>query len=1154
MSTEQFWNALENQNIELINQYSKLVDHNILKQGIYYSIIGNKMQSLTTLLNKVDLLEKEVLDSAMLAINYQFQDALTILERKYPIVAKYPLDIEFKCMDVNLIGKNIIENLEIYKKISPFKKYYGNITSRFDNNTKFKIYDLNYYQSNEGYKYDGSKYQIFDRKPNDKYSTNDIPVYFRTIPELKEMLEDNYYQEFNIDNIKIEQTAKNNGKYTIFNPTLNYSEICEKYIITPTVMPFSPENTTLIALNKKEGKYLASNAFFYNPNIIFDMYRIFNSLKEINIHFKYFTSLEVGSLPELLHFHVVKFNMLEPTLEKIEGTDFHKVIDNNPHSKMYAAAITNYYDYAKDDREFLYKLPALLLECRLNIEGNDKFKYCAQIFFSCVNQVDYVFISFRRVNIKNIKLVEGANGPTLDINYWKDLYGPSAIIPGSSSIKSTKQKILEWLVPLPIGMVSYKNKEGLPFDLSKDDLAVDMKKQFVYHPNFDGNAKLVYNSGYKPNYTFKTIPENIDTQCIDIDLKIEKTMLNTKLELRRSHIDCDKFPAIYNLGTTNVFGYNLVHGIGDLSGDQYYFIKVNSEEYDKIINKLYEYNDIQVFPTYYGSVTLTNNDTYMLFTGIKTDLKTFLKLDQDNLRNNSPLIHSIIVMIINRIIKLKEMNKRYPNLSIDNIYVTNESMELIDFKFSEDFIITIAKNNSAFKINHYGHNIVFKFADFISGNDLQSDIRTSINSLHWWCKQFNIQNDLLNDINNLVSGSEYNIKELLLKLSFGMNYGAFRDAIPNALFIYSYLNGEPSKDYNMLLKKIIEKVKTTNYTFPYGTTTLNKGTILVTGQGIDFEKGGPPDYLSLLESKFGTEMSSVWYGTIDELKKKRYQSLLNSQYMRINLLSRLLAVVLTDDVKFINLGIGEIYWVDLIKNIFIPGISQMLGLNKEKLLSILSPQIGFNDKSLDRKFVEDINKTYGRTLVGKDGAYNDYNLSAILIFQDLFNLALKFKYPDIAGTTAYINIDGMTEYVLTNTSKFAKLMGVVMPSPEGFRLFSNHNFYREHIYQIYKTIEQKRKNNESLNLQINEKLYARQMNDMIEPLKEKITEMLKSPYDFYTRPILDEDMYIFLPEINKYPYDNNAQYGGKKQKNNKYIKLYKYYKNMYIKLKKEYDT
>ena len=53
------------------------------------------------------------------------------------------------------------------------------------------------------------------------------------------------------------------------------------------------------------------------------MYRIFKSLTDINTNFIYFTSLEVGSLPELLHFHVVKFNMLLPNnIGKLKPEDF----------------------------------------------------------------------------------------------------------------------------------------------------------------------------------------------------------------------------------------------------------------------------------------------------------------------------------------------------------------------------------------------------------------------------------------------------------------------------------------------------------------------------------------------------------------------------------------------------------------------------------------------------------------------------------------------------------------------------------------------------------------------------------------------------------------------------------------------------------------
>jgi len=340
------------------------------------------------------------------------------------------------CLDGTMFSNNIESNTIIFQKTLPFKQFYGNIKKlKIDN---YIFYDLKYHHfNNNNYGYDYSNYQNYKSSPETQFPFSNVPVYFRDKLELVEMFNNEYYLDFfNYDGLMSKNPSINVNKW--------YSELCGRYVISPTIMPLMNDEVIPISLNIENGEHVSAMHFYLEPMYILDMYKMYKNLNEKNSNYIIWNALESGSLPEVMHFHI--FNCELPLIDysddfEINGYIFGKVDDvNTTFGKMHVIKLKNNF---MDTIEFLKHIPLLFWKLRYHRQSN--YSYKPIIWFLNNKGDDLLLFTFRKVNINNITVVpHPLNANKFDMNpkYYKEMYG---------------DKSLKDFIYLPIGVISYKN-------------------------------------------------------------------------------------------------------------------------------------------------------------------------------------------------------------------------------------------------------------------------------------------------------------------------------------------------------------------------------------------------------------------------------------------------------------------------------------------------------------------------------------------------------------------------------------------------------------------------------------------------------------------------------------------------------------------------
>lgn len=1025
-----------------------------------------------------------------IGLSLKIKDQLQSIESK---IMSLDLKCKYMC-NKNDVRTTIAELVKTYNSTEPFKSYYNNTVQTVD---VFVVYSNEYFHLvPHKCKYDYSKYGEYDKQPVAKYSTPEIPVYFRKINELIDMIENAYYDSFFIDQYECKR----------FNPTILYSRICGKYIITPTVSPFNRSDVVAMAYNYETKVHLSSLDFYSSPNLMVDMYEIFCNLSEGNKKYVMLNSLEVGSLPEIFHFHILVSELIQPIMEKVDiGSPYihlYHVKSTRAWCEMHAFNLT---ESGKNVSNLLNLLPQFLYNCRLNVENGTSYKYCPQLYFANINEQSYLFLPFRRVNTKHINIVERNGINSMNPEYFSELFGNVA----------REHK----LIYFPISILVYRNESGIPLDMAHmpQNVYNDMKLPHKIHPNFIANLKQVVDEKVF-HYTYATIPTNIESMCLGINTNFDDVVRRIQKNADGKNnfiinVTCDNFPIMYKIGYTEILQETMEHGRLLISGNQFYYIKPNSAQLAEQITQICDTDTESIFPKYYGQVVNTAKgleEYYLIFEPVKTTLYDFLLIDSNLLKNDSSILHTFLATVIHKIYLLSQVGKYYENIDVFNLLVQDEEHNHIDLRFDED-IITMANNNDAFKFKHYGHTISFCIREVnvklgggvnklgINNPQLFSEMtRKFVNSFHFRCIELNIYNLLLDSLNSFISNTDdFTMKECIMYFLWAMDdIVAYRAPSWEILMILQQLYKiEPINDYN-LYQKVVELVKSSNYDieaeFP-NKMVIPKDKVFVTGNGFK-TKESTPDFVGFTEEKFKSELNAIWFSDTSDIKREgqdkysQYVTNLIMVYMGNNNTGRLLFVNAKEDIHLISLHQSDTISVNVLTNVLLDLCENIfqIDLFREDGRAVYQHIKGLGNEKFK------LESKYGGDIWG-----------ILTLMQDLFNFGLKIKYPNLPGYTCFIQTDGAREYVINNTPKYFNLVSIACPVSDGLKYFTNNTLYAEHLKTIKNNfVEYKVAPNDFANVLVNN----------IPTINKYNAYLVKSGYNFFTRPIVSWEINRIVKE------------------------------------------
>jgi hypothetical protein len=669
--------------------------------------------------------------------------------------------------------------LDTIKYKDPFKKVYEGLISKRIKNYIAHIFNTNL---EEDFKY---KFPPTSFEEVVEYSTDKIPVFFRKQKEaLTYLFENNYYEDIRFNDIVI-----NDENIKKYNPHLYDSFHYNDYIVSSTIVPKFPRDLIIFGINYETRRHYTSMDFYFDPTFLIDMFIISFYLNSFNGKYIIFNSLESGSLFENYHFHIfeseisemqVKFrNDIDPDEEfkmedvcqkvygKIDNAFGDGYVINLSHPKFY---------------DILYNLPELLYDLRLS--DDKQYKYASQVFIFEQDDKQYLFLTFRKVPINVIKLV---NGKIIQ-DYWDALYGTLA-----------KKKNV---VYLPIGIINYNSKNKVNPDvdlinlLQDEDLLRDMKSAYHHHPDLE--KKLLLAISKKSSNVKNSIVNKPFETPLDVCINLKNDLIKNKV----NNYSCSKLPILYNFGERNILGQNVENGLMLIDGAYFYYIKTNSILENELVNKqiLNEEKDLkEIILTNYTAIKNVAGN-YFLYNPVRTYLIDYIGF----LKRDSNLINSFIVMIVYKFIQLHKKGIRLENLDINKFYLVENNLKVIDYVFNDTVIVSIGKEHNAnckYKILHNGLEVFFPFEvkkEVYDVRTLLYDIKTIINQL----QENGITNSLLDDIN-----STNNLDTIIYKFAFGIDYFECKSQnreVFNRIKEYVFYGNDDN-----IWNKIVERLKST---------------------------------------------------------------------------------------------------------------------------------------------------------------------------------------------------------------------------------------------------------------------------------------------------------------------------------------------------------
>lgn len=1021
-------------------------------------------------------------------------------------------------MNYNCNNDKILEIINkmsyIVKYTLPFKQFYSNI----------EVYENRNYQINK-LKY--KKNKLFEINNIDQYSkyrdipskiSNEIPIYKREKKELKEMLNEDYYNKFYYDNII---TYK-------YNPTLNTSYIYNKYVITPTIMPVTEDHLVFIIYNKDKNIKISAYDFYDDTNkfLIYEMYEIYSSLSKNNNKYILINSLEAGSLPEIYHFHIQKntFNLSFIDTNNKYYIDINNYIKHND----YLYEINEHKQFSNIylinlsiKKEILYLIPELIFKLRLY--NNEQ--YMAQLFFLTIDKQIYLCISFKKVKIQ-LKQIDKMTGNYIQ-EYYDELFGDLY----------NKYKIIYY----PFGLIIYQDEDNIQIT---NEIENKMKSKYHKHNNFINifnniilkeknynynNNNNIGNSIYFKDILKKTINKNFDKYVDIIDI-------NRKLSI------------IYNLENIEILNNIYTNGRVDFNGDEYYYLSGNNIDI-KYYNNLLNSNDYYDIFLYYYCLLKYQNINYYIFEPIKTTLDKFLEYDINNLFNDPNLINYFIFKVYYIIYTLSKINKYISNINITDCYITDNIHIITEYFFDNYNIIAINKNNdnNNYKLHHYNHNLKIKFINLINtnnNNNYLESFRSFIISLYNKCNELKILNrqryndieegynkfsflqNLYDHINNNNNDSFF---DYIKWFKFSNNYYSYKTGFYNAVkeisnILNININDDIQKYYRVIehislnkdskMQYIIDNYDIINY------DQINNDNIILSCIGNNVDK---QDIYTLPEIKNKTDLEMTYFSHITDFKNIINLNIALNVYGKNNNTTRYDIFRIKKNVSLIDFSPNNIS----LKNIEI----------KNKLLDLLSNILNINFYILKNK-------------------YNSNNIDIIEKIQLLLNFSLRYildstnNIYNIIGTTSILLVDNnIREIAIIKPSLYTELLGCFVIHENNILFFTNFSFFYNYIYNIDIILQDL--NNQVKNIILN---YSN--------IESFINFLSNSNYNFYNRPLFYEEYNFiidnnsdnkidnFIKQIN---YDQNGGLKNYSYKINKYIDKLSLLTNISSSKKNYYD-
>jgi hypothetical protein len=670
---------------------------------------------------------------------------------------------------------------------------------------------------------------------SDKYSIPNVPVFFREIKEpLKYLLDFDYYKSFVYDEIVI------NGQNILkYNPSIYDSIYGYNYVITKTIMPIFNNHLALFGINIFEEKYYYTSLdFYFNEKLINDMYELFIHLQTINKNYCLINSLEVGSLPEVYHFHI-SYNVMSDinpdkiekinTMEKIKNKNIYvKIIEDDSHPYCNSYMI-NIDILGSHNLRFIPKLLYDLRYCH----DNDKIYY-PQIYFCNYHNKNYLMISFRSVDRENLKMGNKDGFIQYIDKYYSDIFND--VDPNT--------------VYFPLGIFTYKLydtrdinvKEQIKQFLSTPINIKKLKDQFKFHPNFDEKIKNILDSCMNIDTCISSMytdKNNINTclegkQCLNLDIGVNKleectndlcvtsnVCLNlTKYTLDVEQVDilkCNKLPIIYTLPDIKIGDNKYENGRMSIDGADYYYIKINIDDIEtytflNTFNENTNYND--GFIKLFNVINLDQIYYYFLFTSVKINLSQYLILEQDKLRANSSMINTIVIIIIYKLINLYKTGYMLPiDIEISDFFVTDNHIFTRDYTFRNNLNVTIVKKimePCKFILEHNGNDFYLPLKYLNNdGKNVIDIIKLFISKLQWDCASLHINNILLIDLNKMfLEKNDIIENDIINKFNFANNLFECKGSIYDILLllkeVYNIYETNMNIVYDIILKKIID--------------------------------------------------------------------------------------------------------------------------------------------------------------------------------------------------------------------------------------------------------------------------------------------------------------------------------------------------------------
>lgn len=639
----------------------------------------------------------------------------------------------FEDADLNTKLKNfynIIKNNDMYKKIYnkfiylPLKnniqiilRYYPSYNCKqTDDNCMVDIKDL----------YNIKNTLVETDACGNKY-------YYRNITHLHDMLKNEYINYFTINNIKINEQN--------IIPTLEWRD----YVICPTIDPV--HNNHVMLIRKQQLRMYK----FYFPEKDNNVFKDMIDFSRLTGNYIY-CSIEVGSIPEYVHFHT---SCETPPLHYITNINKNNFpLYYNDFCRFYRIDYNGCYDcyYFEISNNFINDFANILPVILYNSRYIDKYKYMAQVFV-CTYTYDFnrIVITFRRVKTTDTIPIDG----NYSESYYKQLF--------HEKIELCYGKFIGYRDNLRFNILGYE-----PVTINFDPHDMNINKNKIINENNINEHCMDYTYNFFNNFCKNVFhfnnkfEENMLNQLNKVDFKkydnsetlndmflYNRIVNNINKKQNSELIKLVNSTNSVNLKISKEINNNLYHLIMDNNFYTGYIIdKENLINHLYYSNKLYDINSL--FHTKILNIRRKDDENYyILYNSINNTMTDFIDgeykkyNDPDIKRNYSNVFFLLIVYQL--YILFKDYNLLYTNFDINSIYITtdltNDKNLSIELNFKSDKKILINHNNGKFNI--YGFKpILMNINHLIESNDVKKFIK-SLQKL----KDIFINSDIKNELN-----------------------------------------------------------------------------------------------------------------------------------------------------------------------------------------------------------------------------------------------------------------------------------------------------------------------------------------------------------------------------------------------------------------------